>query len=143
MRRRSGTLERLCRPLFGILKQTHILFIYLFFFFLRNYFLRELGDAEFILRELGGAEFILWENWVARDLFLRKLGIAELIFARTGWRGICFCESWVSRNLFLRIGCQPHENTELLSGYFRIKGTIFDRKFECQWGVSILYQAQC
>ena len=52
MRRRSGTLERLCRPLFGILKQTHILFIY-------NYFLRELGDAEFILRELGGAEFIL------------------------------------------------------------------------------------
>ena len=77
MRRRSGTLERLCRPLFGILKQTHILFIYLFIFFLRNYFLRELGDAEFILRELGGAEFI---------------------FERTGWRGIYFCENWVLRN---------------------------------------------
>ena len=71
--------------------------------------MRELGDAEFILRELGGAEFI---------------------FARTGYRGISFCENWVAQNLFLRIGCQPH--TELLLGYFRIKGTIFDRSFECQ-----------
>ena len=89
MRRQSGTLERLYRPLFGILKQTLILFIYLFIWgiiFCENWVMR------IYFERTGWRGIYFWENWVARDLFLRELGIAELIFARTGWRGTYFYE---------------------------------------------------
>ena len=69
--------------------------LFIYFVFLRNYFLRELGDAEFILRELGGAEFIFCENWVAQNLFLRELGGAEFIFSN--WLPTPY---WVAFGLF-------------------------------------------